>query len=113
VQELSEAERIEAAQFLLSTRQREEAAMRATHLRGEHTAEDEVHARETLAEMINLQEIARAADAPSAGDRKHADLPERGVENSQSPRTLPDFLMWTLILVLLVCALLLGVWQLQ
>lgn len=53
---LSEDERIEAAQFMLGTRQREEAVLRATHLHRDGSHVDEERARETLAQMLRLQE---------------------------------------------------------
>lgn len=114
-QELSEAERIEAAQFLLGTRQREEAAMRAAHLRGEPSPQDEEHARETLAEMIHLQEsiTARNAVAPAGrGQNKDADRPE-GVDDDTSSSTAPALLVWALMLALLGTVALILAWQLQ
>lgn len=74
--ELSEHDLIEAAQFMLGTRQREEALLRSTHLRGGNSMVSESRARETLSEMLHLQEriTARAVvPAPARGGRRRRD----------------------------------------
>jgi hypothetical protein len=95
---LSEEERIEAAQFLLGTRQREEAAVRSTHLLREPSPDDEEHARETLAEMIHLQEAISARSG-----EMHPDV-------SAQPSSLPRALTWALVATLLLAAGLLVAW---
>lgn len=105
---LSEEERIEAAQFMLGTRQREEALLRATHLREGNV--DEEHARETLAEMIHLQEAitARTAVPANGSGRSHrghrtrvVDLDAKTTRRDKSARMA---FVWTLLIGLAVIA---------
>lgn len=110
---LSEDDRIKAAQFMLGTRQREEAQLRSTHLGSQGTVPDQVRARETLAEMIHLQELITGRDAGGPArdgrDRKSQerviDL-ERGTSSSRAAR--PVF-VWLAALAVVMALLVMAV----
>jgi len=110
---------IHAAQFMLSTRQREEAVLRATHLAGETPAAHEDRARETLAEMIHLQELITARTAEpgtrrSRGDTQRViDLDARSETTSSAaaPTRSRTALLATIVAVLLLAAAVAAAWQ--
>lgn len=113
--QLSEETRIEAAQFLLGTRQREEAALRATHLR-DPSPDDEEHARETLAQMIHLQEVIMARSAEAAarrGRKRNASEIDLRSDAARTTSTFPSAFIWVLVGTLLVAVALAVGWQLQ
>ncbi len=106
---------IHAAQFMLGTRQREEAVLRAAHLHDDASSAHEDRARETLAEMIHLQEVITARTDEMSRQRgrgKSQRVIDLDTKTSTPTRSSRAPFIWGLVIALLVLGALLAALQL-